>query len=85
MRRLPILERVAAMNGIADATRALIMGAAGRDSHNFNVVFWDDPQYRVVAFTAAQIPNIAGRRYRSWQGHSIRPVFQSCRRKSWNR
>ncbi len=41
----------------------LIMGAAGRDFHNFNVVFRDDPQYRVVAFTAAQIPNITGRRY----------------------
>jgi predicted GTPase len=39
------------------------MGAAGRDFHNFNVVFRDDPQYRVVAFTAAQIPNIAGRMY----------------------
>ncbi|MDP1948979.1 MAG: cyclic 2,3-diphosphoglycerate synthase [Nitrospirota bacterium] len=41
----------------------LIMGAAGRDFHNFNVVFRDRPEYRVVAFTAAQIPNIAGRRY----------------------
>jgi predicted GTPase len=44
-------------------TRILIMGAAGRDFHNFNVVFRDDPQYEVVAFTAAQIPNIEGRRY----------------------
>lgn len=41
----------------------LIMGAAGRDFHNFNVVFRDHPEYRVVAFTAAQIPNIAERRY----------------------
>jgi predicted GTPase len=39
------------------------MGAAGRDFHNFNWVFRDDPASRVVAFTAAQIPNIAGRRY----------------------
>jgi predicted GTPase len=41
----------------------LILGAAGRDFHNFNVVFRDDPSYRVIAFTATQIPDIAGRRY----------------------
>ncbi len=41
----------------------LIMGAAGRDFHNFNVVFRHDSRYKVIAFTAAQIPNIAGRRY----------------------
>ena len=45
------------------ATRVIIMGAAGRDFHNFNVVFRDDPAYDVVAFTATQIPNIDGRRY----------------------
>ncbi len=39
------------------------MGAAGRDFHNFNVCFRDDPEYEVIAFTAAQIPNIAGRQY----------------------
>jgi predicted GTPase len=43
--------------------RIVIMGAAGRDFHNFNVVFRDDPATEVVAFTAAQIPGIAGRRY----------------------
>jgi predicted GTPase len=43
--------------------RVLIMGAAGRDFHNFNVVFRGDPAYEVVAFTAAQIPGISGRRY----------------------
>lgn len=43
--------------------RILIMGAAGRDFHNFNVVFRDNPTYEVVAFTAAQIPNIVGRTY----------------------
>ena len=43
--------------------RTLIMGAAGRDFHNFNVVYRDDERYQVVAFTAAQIPNIADRRY----------------------
>jgi predicted GTPase len=47
----------------SDPIRLLIMGAAGRDFHNFNVVFRDNPRYRVVAFTAAQIPNIAGRTY----------------------
>jgi predicted GTPase len=41
----------------------LIMGAAGRDFHNFNVVFRDNALYRVKAFTAAQIPFIADRRY----------------------
>lgn len=44
-------------------TKVLIMGAAGRDFHNFNVVFRDNPTYEVLAFTAAQIPNIEGRRY----------------------
>jgi predicted GTPase len=43
--------------------KILIMGAAGRDFHNFNVMFRHDPTYEVVAFTAAQIPNIEGRRY----------------------
>lgn len=44
-------------------TRILIMGAAGRDFHNFNVFFRDNPAYEVVAFTATQIPNIEGRVY----------------------
>src|SRR5512136_2269438 len=44
-------------------TRVIIMGAAGRDFHNFNTVFREDPSSRVVAFTATQIPNIEGRRY----------------------
>jgi predicted GTPase len=43
--------------------RILIMGAAGRDFHNFNVFFRDREQYQVVAFTATQIPNIEGRLY----------------------
>jgi predicted GTPase len=43
--------------------RVIIMGAAGRDFHNFNVYFRDNPNYKVVAFTATQIPNIEGRRY----------------------
>ena len=43
--------------------RVLIMGAAGRDFHDFNVVYRDDPSVEVVAFTATQIPGIADRRY----------------------
>ncbi|HXV90804.1 MAG TPA: cyclic 2,3-diphosphoglycerate synthase [Gemmatimonadales bacterium] len=43
--------------------RVLIIGAAGRDFHNFNVYFRDHSGYEVVAFTAGQLPNIADRRY----------------------
>jgi len=48
---------------MADRTRVLIMGAAGRDFHNFNTYFRNNPDYRVVAFTATQIPDIEGRKY----------------------
>jgi predicted GTPase len=41
----------------------IIVGAAGRDFHNFNLVYRDNDLYNVVAFTAAQIPDIAGRKY----------------------
>ncbi|MCL5047122.1 MAG: GTPase, partial [Actinobacteria bacterium] len=44
-------------------TRVLIMGAAGRDFHNFNVHFRGNPGYEVVGFTATQIPDIEGRVY----------------------
>ena len=43
--------------------KTVIMGAAGRDFHNFNVFFRDNSDYQVVAFTATQIPNIDGRKY----------------------
>jgi predicted GTPase len=46
-----------------DRQRILIMGAAGRDFHNFNTYFRNNPSYEVVAFTATQIPNIEGRTY----------------------
>jgi predicted GTPase len=46
-----------------EPTRVVIMGAAGRDFHNFNVAYRSDPSYEVVAFTAAQIPGIADRYY----------------------
>ncbi|MCB2210945.1 cyclic 2,3-diphosphoglycerate synthase [bacterium] len=45
------------------AKKVLIMGAAGRDFHNFNVLFRDNKDYEVVAFTATQIPDIEGRKY----------------------
>src|SRR5579862_3451085 len=45
------------------ATKVLILGAAGRDFHNFNVLFRGNPEYNVVGFTATQIPGIANRRY----------------------
>jgi len=43
--------------------RTLIMGAAGRDFHNFNTFYRDNEKYEVLAFTATQIPNIEGRKY----------------------
>ncbi len=46
-----------------DRVRTIIMGAAGRDFHNFNVFFRNNEKYEVVAFTATQIPNIEGRKY----------------------
>jgi len=46
-----------------DTVNTIIIGAAGRDFHDFNVRYRNDPRYRVVAFTAAQIPDIDGRVY----------------------
>ena len=43
--------------------KTIIIGAAGRDFHNFNVIYRDNEIYDIVAFTATQIPNIAGRKY----------------------
>jgi len=54
-------------------TRVLIVGAAGRDFHNFNVVYRDRPEYDVVAFTATQIPNIDGRVYPAGLAGSLYP------------
>lgn len=48
---------------MADRRRIVILGAAGRDFHNFNVVYRQDAMTEVVAFTAAQITGIAGRLY----------------------
>jgi predicted GTPase len=54
-------------------TRVLIAGAAGRDFHNFNLVYRDRPEYEVVAFTATQIPNIDSRRYPAELAGSLYP------------
>ena len=43
--------------------KVVIIGAAGRDFHNFNIIYRNDPEYQVVAFTATQIPGIEGRTY----------------------
>jgi predicted GTPase len=51
----------------------IIMGAAGRDFHNFNVYFRDNPRYRVICFTATQIPNIDGRLYPAALAGSLYP------------
>jgi predicted GTPase len=53
--------------------RTLIMGAAGRDFHNFNVYFRDNANYQVMAFTATQIPNIEGRNYPAELAGSLYP------------
>jgi predicted GTPase len=59
---LPLLNSVEESERVTPE-RVLILGAAGRDFHNFNVAYRDDPATTVVAFTATQIPGIAGRRY----------------------
>lgn len=56
-----------------EPTRVLILGAAGRDFHNFNCCYRDNPGYRVVAFTATQIPNIDGRTYPAELAGSLYP------------
>ena len=53
--------------------KVIIMGAAGRDFHNFNVFFRDNEEYEVVAFTATQIPNIEGRKYPAELAGSLYP------------
>src|SRR5918911_650733 len=55
-------------------TRVLIAGAAGRDFHNFNVVYRDRPEYDAVAFPATQTPNIDGRIYPAELAGSLYPA-----------
>ena len=58
---------------MSDRIKVLIMGAAGRDFHNFNVFFRDHEDYEVVAFTATQIPDIDGRKYPAELAGSLYP------------
>jgi predicted GTPase len=58
---------------MVDRVRTVIMGAAGRDFHNFNVYFRNRPEYDVVAFTATQIPGIEGRTYPTTLSGAIYP------------
>jgi len=53
--------------------KVIIMGAAGRDFHNFNTYFRDNEEFEVVAFTATQIPNIDGRKYPSELAGNLYP------------
>jgi len=53
--------------------RIVILGAAGRDFHDFNMLYRDDPSIEVIAFTAAQIPGIGGRRYPSALAGALYP------------
>ena len=53
--------------------KIIIIGAAGRDFHNFNAFYRDNPAYKVVAFTAAQIPDIADRKYPASLAGSLYP------------
>ena len=65
--------------------RVLIMGAAGRDFHNFNLVYRNNPDYEVVAFTATQIPNIEGRVYPTELAGACTPrASPSIPRPSWS-
>lgn len=53
--------------------KIIIMGAAGRDFHNFNLIYRDNEKYEVVAFTATQIPDIEGRKYPAELAGSLYP------------
>ncbi len=62
--------------------KVLIMGAAGRDFHNFNMYFRNNPDYEVVCFTAAQIPDIDGRKYPAELSGELYPegipIYDEC-------
>ncbi len=63
MRRISLVSKI----------KVIIMGAAGRDFHNFNVYFRNNSNYEIVAFTATQIPDIAGRKYPAELSGSLYP------------
>ena len=63
--------------------KVIIVGAAGRDFHNFNTYYRDNADYEVVAFTAAQIPDIEGRKYPAALAGGLYPngipIFEEAR------
>lgn len=61
--------------------RIVILGAAGRGCHNFHTVYRNDPATEVVAFTAAQIPGIAGRVYLARLVGTHYPDVDACRQR----
>ena len=67
------LARGVRRNGVTVTTRVLILGAAGRDFHDFNVLYRDNPDFEVVGFTATQIPDISDRRYPASLAGSLYP------------
>lgn len=67
------LQSIRLPESMAEPRRVIILGAAGRDFHNFNVYFRDNAAYRVVAFTATQIPGIATRKYPASLAGSLYP------------
>ena len=69
----PAASKEHGRSGTSHRRRVIIVGAAGRDFHNFNMVYRDDPAVQVVAFTATQIPGIAGRRYPALLAGSLYP------------
>src|SRR2546426_10114855 len=58
-----LLKESHTMSDLSPRRRVIILGAAGRDFHNFLCCYRDDPQTEVVAYTATQIPSIADRRF----------------------
>jgi predicted GTPase len=60
-------------NKVRERRKTIILGAAGRDFHNFNTRFRDNDAYEVLAFTATQIPNVSGRRYPAELAGSLYP------------
>jgi len=67
------LNNVRRRNFLVNKIKVIIMGAAGRDFHNFNVYFRNNSNYEIVAFTATQIPDIAGRKYPAELSGSLYP------------
>lgn len=68
-----MIAEQAPLRATRPARRIVILGAAGCDFHNFNVAYRDNPEATLIAFTASQIPGIAGRRYPAALAGSLYP------------